>query len=301
MINQEYLLKHCELFQYVIGITYEQFQKLLPLFVSALFISEQKRIEGKKRLRMHGAGRKPKLITPAQKLFFALFYYKVYPTFRFAQVIFGFDKRNVQLWVRRLEKVLFTALGHELELPQRRVRHFDDWITICPELKEFLVDATERSIQRPKDKEKQKEYYSGKKKHHTVKNQVFVHPETTRILAVSKTVEGKLHDKKLFTDDPMYTNIPPNAKGKADKAYIGIDHPFLTWTIPKKKPPGKELTDEEKETNRKISSVRIRVEHPNAYMKHFNILAHRFRSRPEIADFPFQAIAAIYNFTRPKL
>ena len=248
MINQEYLLKHCELFQYVIGITYEQFEKLLPLFVSALFISEQKRIEGKKRLRMHGAGRKPKLITPAQKLFFALFYYKVYPTFRFAQVIFGFDKRNVQLWVRRLEKVLFTALGHELELPQRRVRHFDDWITICPELKEFLVDATEREVQRPKDNEEQKKYYSGKKKHHSVKNQLFVSPRTTRILAVSKTVEGKLHDKKLFDQDAASLYFPQGTIGMGDKAYEGIQksYPFLTMVIPKKKPPGKELTEEEK-------------------------------------------------------
>lgn len=237
--------------------------------------------------------------TDEEKLFFILWYYKVYPTFRFAQIEFEFDKRNIQLWIWFLQKVLFACLGYELTLPKRKINSHGAWLEICPELSDFLVDATERIIQRPKDNGKQKHYYSGKKKHHTVKNQLFVDPKTKRILTISETVEGKRHDKQLFLDDPNYTRIPPDAKGKADKAYIGIDHPFLTWTIPKKKPPGKELTDEEKETNRNISSQRIYVEHPNACLKHFNILSHTFRSRPEQADLPFRTIAAIYNFTRP--
>jgi hypothetical protein len=122
---------------------------------------------------------------------------------------------------------------------------------------------------------------------------------TKKVLAVSATVEGKRSDKRLFVEDSLYTKIPPGAKGKADKAYIGIAHPFLTWTIPKKKPKGGELTEEEKESNRQISKVRIYVEHPNAYMKHFNILSNRFRSRLERAELPLKTIACLYNFTRP--
>ena len=37
-----------------------------------------------------------------------------------------------------------------------------------------------------------------RKKRHTVKNQLVVHPRNTRILTVSLTVEGKRHDKKLL-------------------------------------------------------------------------------------------------------
>lgn len=174
----------------------------------------------------------------------------------------------------------------------------DDWLEVCPELLEFLVDATERPINRPSDNHVQEEYYSGKKKQLTVKNQVFVSPKTARILAVSDTVEGKRHDKKLFDDDPMSMFLPPDAVGMADKGYEGVKHPFLSMIIPKKKPPGRELTVEEKANNRTISSVRVSVEHPFAYMKHFNILSHRYRSRIERADLPFKTIAAVYNFTR---
>jgi hypothetical protein len=299
-MNYSYLLKHHELFQYAIGITYDQFQGLLPQFSVALRRAEHEKTWKKKRLREPGGGRKATLKTDVEKLFCILWYYKIYPTFRFAQIALGFDKRNIQLWIRFLQQVLFTALGYELELPKRKIRSHDEWLEICPELSDFIVDSTERPIQRPKDKERQKLYYSGKKKHHTVKNQIIVDPKTKRILAVSETVEGKRSDKRLFVEDPLYTAIPPNAHGRADKAYIGIDeHPFLTWTIPKKKPRGGELTIEEKEINKQISKIRIYVEHPNAYMKHFNILSNRFRNRIERAELPFKTIAAIYNFTRP--
>lgn len=295
----EYLLKHPDLFQYAIGITHTQFQQLLPKFRNALRKAEHEKAWKRKRIREPGGGRKATLGTDEEKLFFILWYYKIYPTFRFAQIEFRFDKRNIQLWVRFLQDALFTALGYELALPTRKVRNRGEWLKICPQLADFLVDATERAVQRPKDKDRQKQYYSGKKKHHTVKNQILVHPKTKRIIAVSKTVEGKRSDKTLFIDDPLYSAIPPGAKGMADKAYIGIDHPFLTWTIPKKKPRGGELTEEEKETNRQISKIRIYVEHPNAYMKHFNILNNKFRSRIERAELPLRTIAAIYNFTRP--
>src|SRR5579859_7436980 len=109
-MKYSYLLKHKELFQYVIWITYEQFQELLLLFTSALFMSEMRKKMNWRQIRAPGGGRKSTLKTPEEKLFFILLYYKVYPTFRFAQVIFGFDKRNIQLWVRRLEKTLFSAL-----------------------------------------------------------------------------------------------------------------------------------------------------------------------------------------------
>lgn len=295
----KYLLKHTKLFQYAIGITYPQFKELLPKFRKALRDAEYEKAWKKKRIRVPGGGRKSTLKSDEEKLFFILLYYKVYPTFRFAQCIVGLDKRNIQLWVRFFELVLFAALGYELELPKRKMRNHGEWLEICPQLSDFLVDSTERPIQRPTDKERQKEYYSGKKKHHTVKNQLLVHPKTKKILAISKTVEGKRSDKTLFIDDPLYTVLPPEAKGMADKAYIGIEHPFLTWTIPKKKPRGKELSIEEKENNRQISKIRIYVEHPNAYMKHFNILSNRFRNRIENTELPIKTIAAIYNFTRP--
>lgn len=299
-MNYQYLLRHRELFQYTIGISYAQFEAILPKFSLALRRAEHENAFSRERQRAPGGGRKPTLKTDRQKLFFVLFYYKTYPTFRFAQTLFWFDKRNIQLWVRFLEGVLFAALGYQLDLPTVRVRHLRHWFEVCPALKEFLVDATERAIQRPKDPIQQEFYYSGKKKRHAVKNQLLVHPRTKKILAVSDTVEGKRHDKRLLEDDPLFLKIPPGATGVGDSAYQGVteEHPFLKLVIPKKKPPGGALTEEEKTVNTTISSVRVLVEHPIAWLKHFNVLNQRFRNRLDHVDLPIKTIACLYNFTR---
>ena len=58
------------------------------------------------------------------------------------------------------------------------------------------VDGTERRLQRPVNKDKQKEKYSGKKKTQTDKNLLLVNENTKKIVYLSPTVEGKKHDKK---------------------------------------------------------------------------------------------------------
>jgi hypothetical protein len=302
----KYLLKHPELFQYAIGIKFNQFNQLLPKFSSALRQVEYTKAWKKKRLREVGGGRKATLKGDFEKLFFVLLYYKVYPTFRFASCIFEFDKRNIQLWKNFLAPVLFNTLGYEISLKRKlhRINSFEAWILEYPELKEFLVDATERYIQRPKDNQLQQFYYSGKKKQHTIKNQLFVDPKSKKILHVSDSVEGKRADKRLFEDDPTTLYLPENSLGMADKAYLKADdvNPNLSMIIPKKKPPGGELTEAEKANNKAISQIRVRVEHPISYLKHFNILSQRFRGRvtnQQNLDLPIKTISAIYNFTRP--
>lgn len=300
MFNFQYILKHKGLFPHVIGISYYQFEKILHKFSPALRRAEHKKAHEKERLRAPGGGRKSKLETDRQKLFFILFYYKVYPTFRFAQVLFEISIGNLFYWKEFLEPVLSEALGYQIELPSVRIRHFNHWIEVCPALKEFIVDSTERPVQRPKKPKVQEKYYSGKKKKHAVKNHILVNPKTKKILSVSKTVEGKLHDKKLLEKDPIILKVPPGSTGMGDSAYEGMNkvHPWIKFVTPKKKPRGRKLTESEKETNTAISSIRTKVEHPFAYMKHFAILANKFRNSIERAHQPFVNIACLYNFAR---
>ena len=76
----------------------------------------------------------------------------------------------------------------------------------------------------------------------------------------------------------------------------------LKMLLPQKKPPGEDLTDTQKQNNKAISSIRVKVEHPLSYLKHFGILYQKFRGRiqnQENLDLPMKPIACIYNFTRP--
>ena len=305
VLGYDYVMKKLlpppELFPSVLGIPYDQFKKLLPLFSQELRKAELVRhVKEGERKRPYGAGRRATFSTDEDKLFFILFYYKVYPTYRLAEYVLGLDHTNIQRWKEFLEDVLNRALGYELKLPEKTVRCLDQLIQVCPQLSECIVDATERPVRRPKDPEDETKYFSGKRMDHTVKNQILINPRSKKILHVSKMSEGKKHDKKVFEEEAIWMKAPPGTKALGDSAYIGIEKlsPYIKLFRPFKKPVGGELTPAQKETNRILSSTRVRVENVFGYMKHFNILRHDFRNRLDKAQMPFETIACIYNFTR---
>jgi hypothetical protein len=82
-------------------------------------------------------------------------------------------------WIHRLTPILNRTLGYEKQLPARQVHDIKQVLKICPAL-EFIIDRTEHPIRRPKDKAKQKENYGGKKKRHTLKNNVVTEKSTKK-------------------------------------------------------------------------------------------------------------------------
>ena len=45
-------------------------------------------------------------------------------------------------------------------LPERKISTMEELLEVFPDVRDILIDGTERPIQRPKDNEKQKENYS---------------------------------------------------------------------------------------------------------------------------------------------
>ncbi len=68
-----------------------------------------------------------------------------------------------------------------------------------------------------------------------------------------------------------------------DKGYVGIEkeHPPASCYVPYKKPPGGELTEAQKEYNRLLASVRVKVEHVFGRITRFRALAQVWRHRRE--------------------
>ncbi len=62
------------------------------------------------------------------------------------------------------------ALGRELLLPARRPADLDQLLEEVPGLRWLVIDGAERPIRCPKDKQRRKDDYSGKKKAHRKKN-----------------------------------------------------------------------------------------------------------------------------------
>ncbi|MEH2125242.1 helix-turn-helix domain-containing protein [Nostoc sp.] len=117
----------------------------------------------KPRKRSVGGGRKPRLQRVEDKLFFILFYFKCYPTFDVAGVLFDLHRSRAHRWMLRLQPLLETVLGKKMVLPERKLESIEEFIARFPYAQEVMIDGTERLIQRPKDEEKQKSHYSGKK------------------------------------------------------------------------------------------------------------------------------------------
>ena len=95
MFNINYIIKKKDLFPTVLGMTYYHFEKLLPKFSQALRIKQYSRIPDDKRKRKVGGGRKSNLGDDTGKLFFILFYYRHYPTLRFAQALFSLEDSHI--------------------------------------------------------------------------------------------------------------------------------------------------------------------------------------------------------------
>lgn len=298
MFNINYLIKKQDLFPVVLGVSYYHFKKLLPKFSQALRTKEYSRIPEEKRQRKPGAGRKSNLGGDMGKLFFILFYYRHYPTLRLAQALFSLEDSHIHYWIHFLTDILWETLGYQLTLPKVRVNSLYGLYQTCPDLREFIVDGTEREIERPKDSQKQKDYYSGKKRQHTIKNQVIINPRKKKIIYVSKTITGRIHDKKALVDDGILLHAPPKAKGLGDSGYMGVsdDCPWLNLVTPVKRKPQQELAQTAKITNKTLSSVRIRVEHVIGKLKINKILCHPFRTNIDFADKIFKNICCLYNF-----
>ncbi len=305
-------LRSDRLMKGVTGMSVSEFQELEEKFKKKLKKEKQKQykedIKEGKRERQPGGGRTGNLETAADKLFYILFYFKCYPTFDVMGLMFGLDRSNACRNVHKLIPILNGILKDAMVLPKRQIHTTEELFEIFPAVHDLFIDATERQIPRPKNKHKQKENYSGKKKRHTKKNTIIC-DENREIRYLGPTVEGKKHDYRTFTDEfptepppippPDTQPLPGDFRFWTDPAYVGIekDFPGLNVIMPKKKPKGKELTQYEKHLNKLISGIRVKAEHAIGGVKRFGIVSNILRNKIEdIEDKVMEISCGLWNY-----
>ena len=166
MLKYEELSKNKKQFLALTGLTVEEFEKLLSAFIRVYErkYPPNKTVEGKKRKRKIGGGRGSELNSNEQKLLFTLVYHKSYPLQELMAVLFEMSQGQVNHWIHRLLPVLKDALDEIGVLPEREPSKFAKHERGKGNGEELIIDGVDRRRQRPKDKEKQKLHYSGKKK-----------------------------------------------------------------------------------------------------------------------------------------
>jgi len=276
------------------GLKVDEFRGIVDDFAYYYTGHEAKR--KKKRQRKLGGGRDSKIETIEEKLFYVLWYMKTYPTFDVASFYVGFARSSACTWMHELLPILEMTMKRKFILPQRKISDPEEFLRLFPETKEVFVDAVERLKQRPKKKKAQLKAYSGKKKTHTRKS-VVVSDKNRKILVITKQKSGRRHDKRLADKDDIFKQIPKDVAAMADTGFIGSDKDHKNIFIPKKKPQGRELTYDEKETNKIISSYRVIVEHAIGGIKRYRCIAERLRNhKPFIDDTLLLLCAGLWNY-----
>ena len=283
MSHTDRLKRTPKTFRQLTGITPTAFDQLLDELTPRHDQAELRRKTRRPRQRKPGGGPKHKLPL-ADRLLLLLIYYRTYTTHAFLGFLFGIDDSAVGRNINPLQPLLAGIF----RIPERKVTLEPD------EIRELFFDATERAIPRPS--RRQRRFYSGKKKRHTVKHQVVVvrkrktrgQRRRVRIAAVSAVFPGSVHDKKVY--DLTRVVVPPGAKRTGDTAYLGT-----LLETPTRKPRQGQLTPRQKRRKRRVSKRRIVVEHGIGKMKVWRIAAERYRNPRRSHTLMMKNIAGLHN------
>jgi hypothetical protein len=234
MLTYKELREKPKAFLAATGLKEDEFERLLPTFREKLAAQNppDKTKAGKPRQRRAGAGPKSVLETDEDKLLFILVYEKTYPLQTMQGLQFGMSQPQANYWIHALMPVLQQTLAEMRMAPERDAEKVAENPMANETAPEFVVDGTERRRQRPKDKERQKEHYSGKEKAHTDKNVLLAHQHTKKVVYLSPTEVGKKNDKKVM--DENIISYPAGATLGKDTGFQGYEPSGVLTYQPKK-------------------------------------------------------------------
>lgn len=115
------------------------------------------------------------------------------------------------------------------------------------------------------------------------------------IYFLSDTYEGKAHDKRI-ADESGYC-LPQESILYQDTGFQGFSLENVTVLQPKKKPRNGTLSEQEKEKNRCISSVRVHIEHVICSVKRYRMVKEKIHIYcMEFRDMVMETCCGIHNF-----
>ncbi|WCR53231.1 MAG: hypothetical protein PG981_000253 [Wolbachia endosymbiont of Ctenocephalides orientis wCori] len=129
----------------------------------------------------------------------ALEYFREYRTYFHIGRSYGMSESKTYKIIKWIED---TLVKHpDFALPWRKEVLKSDM-----EYEVLVIDATETPVERPK---KQKRFYSGKKKKHSIKTQIIAEKENKKIICTSFS-NGRKHDFRLFKESKVHKYQSPS-------------------------------------------------------------------------------------------
>lgn len=313
------LARNPKLFLSFTGMHLHIFQELLPQFEQAYSQLEKQRKEtlvrtGRDRVRAAGAG-KPFSNDLTNRLLMLLVYYRLYLTQDFMTVLFKASNKSlicrsiqhirpvvesiVPTPERSLKRLLSLAKS-EHERRKKRIGTIEEFREAYPELS-FIIDGVEQPKRKPKNSEKRKSDYSGKKKRHTRKQLITGTPSGI-IVDLSPSVGGRTHDFQAFKDDHAARGIlkefaPYRVSMYGDSGFQGMADMSLPLEIRliQRARRNHPLSRDQKKLNSLRSSMRVKIEHTISRRKKYRIAGEQYRNRDCDYDQTMNIVAGLVN------
>jgi hypothetical protein len=294
------LRKHPSVFRHPTGLTVAAFDALAAEVAPAVEAVHRKTLDRPDRRRAIGAGGEFGLTT-ADQVLLTVAWLRQYPTQEVLGFLFGVSDSTALRAARRCLPALERAGKDTLRMPDpgpARRKKLPALLKDTPGLA-VVIDSFEQRTHRPK--RRQRAYYSGKKKAHTLKSQVGVDEASGRFVDVPDTVPGPWADIKPLKTSRLLTRLPAGVGGIGDLAYVGIAelHPEGLGAAPRRKPRGKDRPPEDRAYNRAFSRRRIVVEHAIGRLRRFRSLSHVNRHRRKGHAARVRAVAGLVNRMLP--
>lgn len=278
----------------VLGVTKEEFYRLLPTFSQCIRHYRLKLRPNRKRAI--GGGRKGDLPTDEHKLLYILLYLKLYPTYDALAVLTDHYRSKCGDSVKLLLPVLEMTLSRKLVLPKRHGNSLEEIFRQHPEIKDVFIDGTERRVQKPKNLKKRNRLYSGKKKT-TTRKIVMMSDEYKYIHYQSKTKSGRRHDKRIADKERIFSGVPPDITVWTDTGFQGAQKQHGNVIMPSKASKNHPLTLFQKENNRFISGIRVVSEHAIGGFKRFKAATDIYRNKlANLDDLMTEVSIGLWNF-----
>ncbi|CAF0908432.1 unnamed protein product [Rotaria sordida] len=228
------------------------------------------------RNKLHWNNTNTSYLSSMNLLVVTLWYLKHYHSERYIASELNLSQQVVNYFLSAVVDILYSCvyqafLSLPADLVNRRTPHGPQ------QHHKLIVDSTFIAIPEPHDSEKRKEYYHAKCPiNYAIKVQIAFLRESDLLEPVEESVQII-----------------------GDKGYIGEEY----VVTPRKKPRGRELTQEDKDFNRDINSARAAIENINQRLKTYSILGGVYRG--PVDDFHkitkiIQVVAALCNLNLNK-
>jgi len=301
-LHLDVLVRRPTSFVSLTGLTVAEFEALYEAFATAYerhrAAATTTRRDQEVRQRAPGGG--PRYAHDLQhRLLMALVWLKIYPTYEVLGLLFALHKRNAQLNVRDVLEVLETLDDFPFDRPpsdRERLSSVEQVMEAFPQVR-LIIDSKEQRVYRPGGSwERQKPFYSGKKKAHTLKVQIGVLP-CGLVSSLSAPVPGSVNDVRLLRETGLLDRLEHGESALTDKGYEGAEKGYPEGRLLRQRKNRKRrpLTEADKAQNRLLARYRVVVEHTIAQLNRFTVLRQVYRGSKARHGRVVRVVATLVN------